>query len=74
MELQSFRQLRKNFQRPEYPDVTFNKIGALCKNDQGGHRSIQHLYKLLQMFQKASILDKVLMLIFLLLVLAVLKR
>ncbi len=35
---------------------------------------MQHLYKLLQMFQKASILDKVLMLIFLLLVLAVLKR
>ncbi|STB73958.1 Uncharacterised protein [Citrobacter freundii] len=35
---------------------------------------MQQLYKLLQMFQKASILDKVLMLIFLLLVLAVLKR
>ncbi|SUH19389.1 Uncharacterised protein [Salmonella enterica] len=35
---------------------------------------MQQLYKLLQMFQKASTLDKVLMLIFLLLVLAVLKR
>lgn len=35
---------------------------------------MQQLYKLPQMFQKASTLDKVLMLIFLLLVLAVLKR
>ncbi len=35
---------------------------------------MQQLYKVLQMFQKASTLDKVLMLIFLLLVLAVLKR
>lgn len=35
---------------------------------------MQQLYKLLQMFQKASTRDKVLMLIFLLLVLAVLKR
>ncbi len=34
---------------------------------------MQQLYKVLQMFQKASTLDKVLMLIFLLLVLAVLK-
>lgn len=35
---------------------------------------MKQLYKLLQMFQKASTLDKVLMLIFLLLVLAMLKR
>lgn len=35
---------------------------------------MQQLYKLLQMFQKASTMDKVLMLIFLLLVLTVLKR
>lgn len=34
---------------------------------------MQQLYKVLQMFQKASTPDKVLMLIFLLLVLAVLK-
>lgn len=34
---------------------------------------MQQLYKVLQMFQKASILDKVLMLIFLLLILAILK-
>lgn len=35
---------------------------------------MQQLYKLLQMFHKASTQDKVLMLIFLLLLLAVLKR
>lgn len=35
---------------------------------------MKQLSKLLQIFQKASTLDKVLMLIFLLLVLAVLKR
>lgn len=34
---------------------------------------MQQLYKLLQMFQKASTLDKMLMLIFLLLILTILK-
>lgn len=34
---------------------------------------MKRLHKVLQMFQKASILDKVLMLIFLLLLLAILK-